>query len=196
MVMDTAARYVLDREGDNVLPVPVERTALRSAITAPPVQPDVTRETPLAEGGTPGPAGTTPGTTPGATGTTPGTGATGTIINPGAQAGQQQQQQSSVVPNQGGQVAVPGGVKPAGGTGAATAKPVSDIGADESGKAASSDGATGQKPVAPLTDGEASGPQMVGPMPPGAGTATDEDKAKEEEAKKQDAGGGLSGKSN
>jgi hypothetical protein len=44
MEMDTSARYILTREGENVLPVPVEPEPFRSSTTMPPELPGYTRE--------------------------------------------------------------------------------------------------------------------------------------------------------
>jgi hypothetical protein len=96
MVLDTSARYVLDRNGTNILPVPTETQPLRSEVTVPPAQTNLTANSagqPSAPGvpgqaGVPGPAGPAPGTPAPSALQQPGSGGT-PVLPPGGSLQQQ-----------------------------------------------------------------------------------------------------------
>jgi hypothetical protein len=94
MVTDTSARYILNADGDNVLPVPVERPAYKTEVVMPPVT-EYKRDNTAGQGlpATPGQANPA----------TPGTPAAG-----GA-AGNQQQQQGGILGGSGGSQTPVGG---------------------------------------------------------------------------------------
>jgi hypothetical protein len=154
MVLDNTARYILDRNGDNILPVPVERQPLRSAITAPPAQANTKHEevpttatTPALASGTAAPQQPTGG---------------GLLVSPGSAQPQQQQSSSqsnsTATQDQGGGAHVQPNNKKAGSAATDTGTPVAPQ------RSPSLPPGTEVVPSSPTTDSGS----MVGPLPPAA----------------------------